>query len=167
MIKLKINIMSLLLPHRFKNSSRVLFYLFFGFGIYYMLFLEGDPKIEELFTFTVPALINSDLFSPTESGWIETVFLDEILSICIILFGLLAGFSKEKYEDELIDKLRNDALRISLYASYGILLLTILSIFGLVFLSFLFAQLFLILFLFNLIFDIKLIMHYKSVSNDQ
>ena len=159
--------MSLLLPHRFKNISRLLFYLFFGFGIYYMTVLEGDPKIEELFTFEVPALLNDDLFSPSESGWIETVFLDEIISVFIIIFGLMAGFSKEKYEDELIDKLRNDALRISLYISYGILLLTILSIFGLIFLSFLFAQLFLILFLFNLIFDIKLIQHYKSASNDQ
>ena len=159
--------MSLLLPHRFKNISRLLFYLFFGFGIYYMTVLEGDPKIEELFTFEVPALLNDDSFSPSESGWIETVFLDEIISVFIIIFGLMAGFSKEKYEDELIDKLRNDALRISLYISYGILLLTILSIFGLIFLSFLFAQLFLILFLFNLIFDIKLIQHYKSASNDQ
>ena len=159
--------MSLLLPHRFKKTSRVLFYLFFGFGIYYMTVLEGDPKIEELFTFEVPALLNDNIFSPSESGWIETVFLDEIISICIIVFGLLAGFSKEKHEDELIDKHRNDALRISLYISYGILLITILSIFGLVFLSFLFAQLFLILFLFNLIFDIKLIKHYKSASNDQ
>lgn len=159
--------MSLLLPHRFKNTSRLLFYFFFGFGIYYMTVLEGDPKIEELFTFEVPALLNEDLFSPSESGWIETVFLDEIISVFIIIFGLMAGFSKEKYEDELIDKLRNDALRISLYISYGILLMTILSIFGLIFLSFLFAQLFLILFLFNLIFDIKLIKHYKSASNDQ
>ena len=79
----------------------------------------------------------------------------------------MAGFSKEKYEDELIDKLRNDALRISLFISYGVLLLTVLSIFGLIFLSFLFAQLFLILFLFNLIFDIKLLRHYKTASNDE
>jgi len=159
--------MSLLLPHRLKNTSRVLFYLFFGLGILYMTLLEGDLKIEKLFTFEVPALLNDDIFSPSESGWIETVFLDEIISVCIIVFGLLAGFSKEKYEDELIDKHRNDALRISLYISYGILLLTILSIYGLIFLSFLFAQLFLILFLFNLIFDIKLMKHYKSASNDQ
>ena len=159
--------MSLLLPHRFKKVSRILFYLFFGFGIYYMLFLEGDPKVEELFTFEVPALINDEIFGPAESGWIETVYIDELLSVFIIIFGLLAGFSKEKYEDELIDKLRNDALRISLFISYGILLLTVLSIFGMIFLTFLFAQLFLILFLFNLIFDLKLLKHYKTASNDE
>jgi len=158
--------MSLLMPHRFKKVSRVLFYLFFCFGIFFMIFLEGDPQVEELFTFEVPALLNDDIFSPSESGMIETFYLDEMLSVGIIIFGLLAGFSKEKYEDESIDKLRNDALRISLLISYGILLLTVLSIFGLIFLTFLYSQLFLILFLFNLIFDIKLIKHYKSASND-
>jgi hypothetical protein len=159
--------MKLLFPHRFKNASRLLFYLSFFLGIIYIYFLEGNSDLEEIFTFRVPSLLNQDFMGETESGWIDTMFLDEILSVCILLFGVFAGFSKEKHEDELIDKLRNDSLRLSLFINYALLLLTVLSIYGFIFLNVLLSQLFLILFLFNLIFDIKLIKHYKSANNDQ
>ena len=159
--------MSLLMPHRLKKASRLLFYLSCFLGIIYIYFLEGNSDLEEIFTFRVPALLNKNFMEANESGWIETMFLDEILSVCIIIFGILAGFSKEKHEDELIDKLRNDSLRLSLFINYALLLLTVLSIFGLIFLNVMLGQLFLILFLFNLIFDMKLIKHYKSANNDQ
>jgi hypothetical protein len=159
--------MKLLFPRRFKKASRLLFYLSFFLGIIYIYFLEGNSYLEEIFTFRVPALLNQNFMEETESGWIDTMFLDEILSVCILLFGVFAGFSKEKHEDELIDKLRNDSLRLSLFINYALLLLTVLSIYGFIFLNVLLSQLFLILFLFNLIFDIKLIKHYKSANNDQ
>jgi hypothetical protein len=166
LLRQKYQIMKLLFPHRFKKSSRVLFYLFFFFGIIYIYFLEGNTKLEEIFTFRVLALFSQEFMGSNESGWIETMFLDEILSVCIIIFGVLTGFSKERHEDELIDKLRNDSLRLSLFVNYSLLLITVLSIFGMTFLNVMLGQLFFILFLFNLIFDMKLIKHYKSASND-
>lgn len=161
--------MTLLFSHRIKGISRFMFYFSFLFGIVYLIFLEGEESIENFFTFEVPALLNAELFGDIEAGWqwVEAMFLDEILSVLIVVFGVLAGFSREKHEDEYIDKLRNDSLRWSLFINYGFLLLTLLGVYGLIYLSFMFAQLFLILFLFNIIFDIKLLRHYKSVSNEE
>lgn len=161
--------MTLLFPHRMKGFSRFMFYFSFLFGVVYLTFLEGEDNLEEFFTFKVPALLHAELFGELKAGWqwVEAMVLDEILGLLIVVFGVLSGFSREKHEDEYIDKLRNDSLRWSLFINYGILLLTLLGVYGMIYLSFMFAQLFLILFLFNIIFDIKLLRHYKSVSNEE
>lgn len=161
--------MTLLFPNRLKGFSRFMFYFSFLFGVVYLVFLEGDQDIEDIFTITVPAFMNSELLGSLEVGWqwVEAMIIDELLSVIIVVFGILAGFSKEKHEDELIDKMRNDSLRWSLFINYGFLLLTLLGVYGIVYLSFMFAQLFLILLLFNLIFDIKLFRHYKSAGNEE
>lgn len=161
--------MTLLLPHRFKWFSRVAFYLMVLLGLVYLVILQDNESFEQFFTFQVPALINSELFGDLVFGfqWVEAMFFDEALSVLLIVFGLMSGFSKEKYEDEYIDKMRNDSLRWSLFINYSILLLTLLGVYGLIYLSFMFAQLFLIILLFNLFFDLKLYLHYKSVSNEE
>jgi hypothetical protein len=161
--------MTLLFPNRLKAFSRFMFYFSFLFGVVYLVFLEGDQKIEALFTIQVPALLSAELFGDLKAGWqwVEAMVIDEFLSVLIIVFGILAGFSREKHEDELIDKMRNDSLRWSLFINYGFLLLTLLGVYGMIYLSFMFAQLFLILFLFNIIFDIKLFRHYKSAGNEE
>lgn len=161
--------MTLLFPNYLKGLSRIIFYATFLFGVIYLIFLEGEDDIEKIFTFTVPALLSSEIFGPMKTGlhWIEAMFLDETISIFIVVFGILAGFSKEQHEDELIDKMRNDSLRWSLFINYGIILITVLGVYGGIYLSFLFSQLFLILFLFNLIFDIKLLRHYKSARHEE
>lgn len=161
--------MTLLFHHRYKKVSRILFYFCFLYGFVYLIFLEGNETLEEWFTFKVPAFISKDFFSKLEIGWhwVDTMFMDEALSVFLVLSGIFAGFSKEKHEDELIDKMRNDSLRWSLFINYGILLLTLLGVYGAIYLNFMFAQLFLILLLFNLIFDIKLYRHYKSGRNEE
>ena len=166
---IKTNTMTLLFSNRFKALSRFFFYFSFVFGVIYLVFLEGDEDLEALFTLTVPALLSDELFGKLSVGWqwVETMFLDEALSILIVISGILSGFFKEKHEDEYIDKMRNDSLRWSLFINYGVLLLTLLGVYGMVYLSFMFAQLFLILFVFNIIFDIKLFLHYKMVRNEE
>ncbi len=161
--------MTLLLSYRYKWFSRIAFYSLVLFGLVYLIFLQDNQAFESLFTFKVPALINSEIFGDLVIGlqWVEAMFFDEALSVLLIVFGLMSGFSKERYEDEYIDKMRNDSLRWSLFINYGILLLTLLGVYGIIYLSFMFAQLFLIILLFNLLFDIKLYLHYKSVANEE
>jgi len=56
-------------------------------------------------------------------------FLDEIISILIIIGGLLVGFTKEKIEDEFIHKLRHESLVWAIIVNYIILLLTVIFIY--------------------------------------
>ena len=56
-------------------------------------------------------------------------FLDEIISVLIIIGGLLVGFTKEKIEDEFIFKLRNDSLVWAIILNYVVLLLTVIFIY--------------------------------------
>jgi len=59
---------------------------------------------------------------------------NELTGILMIIGGLLATFSKEKKEDEYITKLRLESLVWATFINYGILLLLILTIYGLDFL---------------------------------
>ena len=56
-------------------------------------------------------------------------YLDEIISVLIIIGGLLVGFTKEKIEDEFVHKLRHDSLVWAFIVNYTILLLTVVFIY--------------------------------------
>ena len=56
-------------------------------------------------------------------------FLDEIISILIIIGGMLVVFTKEKIEDEFIHKLRHESLVWAIILNYVILLLTIVFVY--------------------------------------
>ena len=81
-----------LLPNKYKKFGWALFLLGIISGVFLQIF---DSKNG----FSV-GFINDFGFE----------FLDEIISILIIIGGLLIGFSKEKIEDEFIHKLRHESL---------------------------------------------------------
>lgn len=78
-------------------------------------------------------------------GW-----LDEISIIGLTTALLLAGFSREKDEDECITSLRLKALVWSVYVSYAILMAGTLFIYELDYLTFTFANIFSVLIFFIL-----------------
>jgi hypothetical protein len=55
-------------------------------------------------------------------------FLDDISSILIIIGALLIAFSKEKFEDEFISKIRLESLVWATYINYAILTLAIIFV---------------------------------------
>lgn len=121
-----------LFPHRFKSVGIALMSL--GFGIILILFFTKTEL-------NIPFLKIYDSQMPMMNSNNQHFFLfgnedvsNELTGILMIIGGLLATFSKEKKEDEYITKIRLESLVWATFINYGVLLLLILTIFGIDFL---------------------------------
>ncbi len=150
---------NLLFPHQFKRLTGWLFYIFLIIGAVYYFFFEDV----EIITVHVPNLFGINGFSTTsDNQWIRTEFMDELLTIFIVVFGLIHCFSKEPIEDELIAKIRLGALAWSVFLNYTIVLLANLVLFEDLYFDLLIFNLFNLLLFFNLRFRYVLNLHYNS-----
>ena len=95
-------------------------------------------------------------------GWIENGLGDEIFTLLIIVSGLINSFSKEKIEDELISRIRLESLSLSLFISFGLIIISTFLVFNINYMYVLVFNLFLIILLFNLILKFRLFKHYNS-----
>lgn len=76
-------------------------------------------------------------------------YSDETASIGLILGLLFLGFSKQKVEDEMIERLRLQSLQLSLYVNYMLLIFAIIVFYDFQFLHVLLYNMFTILIVFN------------------
>lgn len=114
-----------LFPHRFKLAGWIM--LIIGLIAYFL-----DPENIEFFEINVVELVLSNVDN-------EFVFFnidknnisDEIQFILILVGAILVGFSKTKYEDEFIGKIRFESLTWAVYVNYIILLIGIIFVYGL------------------------------------
>ena len=151
--------MNYLFDNKYKKISGLGFYLTTIIGLYLLI----TDKISDLFTLNVYSLFSESFSDLTYGGgWIENGLGDEIFTTIIIISGLVNSFCKEKIEDELISKIRLESLTISLFVSYGLVMLSTFLIYNLSYMYVLVFNLFIILILFNLIFRYRLYKHYKS-----
>ena len=151
--------MNYLFDNKYKKISGLVFYLTTIIGLYLLI----TDKILDLFTLNVYSLFSESFSDLTYGGgWIENGLGDEIFTTIIIISGLVNSFCKEKIEDELISKIRLESLTISLFISYGLVMLSTFLIYNLSYMYVLVFNLFIILILFNLIFRNRLYKHYKS-----
>ena len=98
----------------------------------------------------------------TGFGWIENGLGDEVFTLLIIVSGIVNSFSKEKIEDELISRIRLESLSLSLFISFGLIIISTFLVFNINYMYVLVFNLFLIILLFNLIFKFRLFKHYNS-----
>jgi hypothetical protein len=151
--------MNYLFDNKYKKISGLVFYLTSIIGLYLLL----TDRISDLFTLNVYSLFSESFSDLTYGGgWIENGLGDEIFTTIIIISGLINSFCKEKIEDELISKIRLESLTMSLFISYGLVILSTFLIYNLSYMYVLVFNLFIILILFNLIFRYRLYEHYKS-----
>ena len=151
--------MNYLFDNKYKKISGLGFYLTTIIGLYLLI----TDKILDLFTLNVYSLFSESFSDLTYGGgWIENGLGDEIFTTIIIISGLINSFCKEKIEDELISKIRLESLTISLFVSYGLVMLSTFLIYNLSYMYVLVFNLFIILILFNLVFRYRLYKHYKS-----
>ncbi len=80
-------------------------------------------------------------------------FTDEVIAAGLIIGMLLVAFSKEKIEDEYINKVRLESLQISVLINYLLLIICILLIYDVEFLSVMTYNMFTILLLFIIRFN--------------
>jgi hypothetical protein len=116
----------ILLPHRFQKIGWI---LLFPFAV--LLFATNYASFEFVWL-TIPGLkAGGGLFDIFDKNF--TIELG-LIGVFISLF--LISFSKEKEEDEYIQKLRLDSLLVAFYAHSFILILATLVLYGLVFMEF-------------------------------
>ena len=122
---------SYLLPHKYKPLGWVLFVI----GIISGLIIFIGQYEYDILKVNVLSIYGRDaLFG--EPGFfkiIENSILDEIIALCIIIGGLLVGFSMERVEDEFIYKLRKDSLVWAIIFNYIVLIFAILFIYNFTF----------------------------------
>lgn len=151
--------MNYLFDNKYKKISGLVFYLTSIIGFYLLI----TDIIFNLFTLNVYSLFSESFSDLTYGGgWIENGLGDEIFTTIIIISGLINSFCKEKIEDELISKIRLESLTMSLFISYGLVIISTFLIYNLYYMYVLVFNLFIILILFNLIFSYRLYKHYKS-----
>ena len=151
--------MNYLFNNKYKKISGLVFYLTSIIGFYLLI----TDIIFDLFTLNVYSLFSESFSDLTYGGgWIENGLGDEIFTTIIIISGLINSFCKEKIEDELISKIRLESLTMSLFISYGLVIISTFLIYNLSYMYVLVFNLFIILILFNLIFSYRLYKHYKS-----
>lgn len=153
-----------LFPNRFKWLGWLLFIPAFLVSISISLF---DINIDE--TWVVKVFAFSDTFIMNEKHYftiIENGILDEVLLFCLIIGGILIGFSKLKVEDEFTSKIRYESLVWATYLNYGLLLFFTLFIYGVSYLNVVFYNTFTLLFFFILRFHYMIYKLNKTTNDD-
>jgi hypothetical protein len=152
--------MSYLFSNKFKKISVVIFYLSIPIGLFLLL----TERIQDIFVVNVFSIFSYELFGsePKGFGWIENGLGDEVFTLLIIVSGIVNSFSKEKIEDELISRIRLESLSLSLFISFGLIIISTFLVFNINYMYVLVFNLFLIILLFNLIFKFRLFKHYNS-----
>ena len=152
--------MRYLFSNKFKKTSGVVFYLSILIGLFLLL----TDRIQDIFVVNVFSIFSYEWFGsePKGFGWIENGLGDEVFTLLIIVSGIVNSFSREKIEDELISRIRLESLSLSLFISFGLIIISTFLVYNLNYMYVLVFNLFLIILLFNLIFKFRLFKHYNS-----
>jgi len=142
-----------LLPHRFKKFGWVLLLSGLVFGISTYVFKADSDYFGRLPFLSIwsNSLTEDSFFTVIRNG-----FLDELISLLIIVGGILVGFCKTKVEDEFISQIRLSSLVWSMYVNYAVLLLAILFIFDMAFFDVMLFNMFTVLLFFVARFHVLL-----------
>lgn len=153
MCRFKTLIMKYLFSHKFKKIGWILFGIGVILGIVYILGFQ-TPEFLQVSTF---AIVSTPLVRETQFfSIIENNLFDELIGVFIIVGGLLVAFSKQKYEDEFIAKIRLESLVWAVYVNYSILLISLLFIYGATFFQVMIYNMFTLIIFFLIKFNFEL-----------
>ena len=152
--------MNYLFNYKYKKISGWIFYLLIPVGLFLLL----TERIQDIFVVNVFSIFSYEWIGSerTGFGWIENGLGDEFFTLLIIVSGLINSFSKEKIEDELISRIRLESLSLSLFISFGLIIISTFLVFNINYMYVLVFNLFLIILSFNLILKFRLFKHYNS-----
>ena len=153
-----------LLPNRFKKIGWIIFVPV----VLIFLFLEIS-KIEISFLNIRVFALFSNMFPDGHKFCtiIKDNFTDEILGILMIVSSIFIAFSKEKYEDEFISKIRLESLVWATYLNYGILVLAMLFVYGFAFFYVMEFNMFTVLIFFIIRFNWVVYKSKKLLENEK
>lgn len=154
----------LLLPHRFKLIG---WYILVPATLLGLLFTFTDfdnfSVNAKVFAFFRTKIFEDDqLFS-----FITTDISSTIIGCLFIIGAMLVGFSKEKKEDEFIEKLRLSSLLWAVWVNYILLFLCFIFIYGMAFLTVMVYNMFTVLIIFIARFNYILYKSSKVVPDEK
>lgn len=153
-----------LLPHWAKVPGLVLFIVSGLLGLIQSISGYELPALK----CTVFSFVNSELLGKTSYfSWTQANITATLLGVLFIVGGMMAGFSKEKEEDEFTQSLRLSAMTWAVWINYSILLLAFLLVYGLDFLSVMVYNMFTILLFFNVRYYYQLYLAKHPKNNDE
>jgi len=94
-------------------------------------------------------------------------YTDTVIGFSIILFSILVAFSKERIEDEYIEKIRLHSLVWATYINYFSLLILFWIFYDFDFLSVMIFNLFTLLWIFIILFNIQKFRLNKLIQNEE
>jgi len=153
------------LPASFHRPALIVFIISLIAGLWYLILWP----VYDFFEITVPAIYVDNPFTDTE-GWfmlIKDNILDEIIAILLIISGLTVMFSRVPEEDEMIERLRLEAFQWAVLVSYLLLMITVLTFYGLGFLWILIINVFLVMILFIFRFEYMRYKLRKASDNEK
>lgn len=151
-----------LFPNRFKRIG--LFLLIPGLIIYlYYEFFHSNMFSPEFFTLKVPVFFNEGKFISLS----EKNILNGIVGVLILSGSLMLAFSKEKLEDEFIEKIRLESLVWSVYVNVVLILFSFIFFYDWVFFWVMIINLFTVLWFFTIRFNWKIKRLKKTFKYDE
>jgi len=154
----------LLLPYQFKILGWALLIPGTILGLLYMFF-DVSFKCFDLKVFAVYS--DRIILRDITLGLVNDNITNEIAGIIFIVGALLVAFSKEKHEDEFIEKTRLESLVWATYVNYAILILCFVFFYDMAFLYVMIFNMFTILIFFLVRFYYILHITNKSLGNEK
>jgi len=156
--------MNYLFPHAYKRIGLTLLIPLMIAG-WFVINFDIEP---EFLDFEVPAIFVDEIFGEKFMfGLTENNVLNEIVGVALIICFLMVAFSKEKQEDELIEKIRLDSLVWATYANYAVLVFSMLFVYGISFLWVMICNMFTILLFFIIRFNWQVKALNKNMSHEE
>lgn len=155
-----------LFPHKYKKIGWFILVPSAIIGLLTLIY-EYEPSFLD---FDVPAIFINEFKLENNKkifGMVHNNILNEILGILVIISSLFVAFSKEKVEDEFIEKIRLESLVWAVYVNYGILLLAFLFIYDFSFLWVMIFNMFTILLFFIIRFNWQISKLKKSTNYEE
>jgi len=147
-----------LFPHSYKKPALIMLIICILFSIYLSVF-GSEP---DFLNFKIGEKMRGD-----ELKTITRNFAFTIDGILLIISSIVYGFSKEKVEDEYIQKIRLESLVWAVYINYALVIITFLVLYEISFLYVMVYNLFTVLIIFNIKFYISKTKLNKSLSDEE
>ena len=160
---------ALLLPHRYKKIGWMILIPATIMGI---ILIIGDFETQ-WFSTRVFAIFSDEIKSGqfVEGGkvfsFIHTNITNTVVGVLFLLGAMLTAFSREKQEDEYIEKLRLSSLLWAVWVNYLLLLLAFIFVYGFAFLNVMIYNMFTILIIFIARFNYILYQNRKGVADEK
>jgi hypothetical protein len=154
-----------LLPNKLKKIGWILFVPAFIASIVISVFeINFDNNwVVNVFAFADTFMMSNDNYFTV----IQNSIVDEVILFCLIIGGVLIGFSKLKIEDEFTTKIRYESLVWATYLNYGLILFFTVFIYGFSYLNILFFNTFTLLLFFIIRFHYMIYKLNKSTNDDE